>query len=106
MKLQWNEQSSAYEAVRDKVLEKYGWTYESILVQIKIKYSEEKEYHDLTELLINDGPDSNTSDYIWENDWWEGQQDVELIAAAPISQIDLSVTEDFCFDKETQNEDL
>lgn len=97
MKITWDKNSTAYKAVAKVVLEKYKYTNESIVVQIRLKYSCEQKYKDITELFINDGEDYGNPDYIWENDWWEGQQDVELIATAPISEIDLSVTEDFTF---------
>ena len=88
MELTWNKDSNAYRAAAQAVLDKYG-EGGSFIVQLKIRYNLDEEWRDITELLIDEGnyPDSN---YIWEYDWWEGQRFVELIAAAPVSEIDIS----------------
>ena len=77
---------SGYDAVKRAVLEKgdiYG--SESILVRIGTKGSADKEFRYSTELLINDGVDWATPNYIWESDWWEGENEIEVLFAAPIS---------------------
>ena len=50
--------------------------YDYILVTIRINDCI------TTELLSYDG-----CNFIWENDWWEGEQDIEFIGAAYLSDI-------------------
>lgn len=100
MKISWNKNQTAYRAVSEQVLKRFGWTNESIVVQIKKKYSSDDNYSNITELLINDAQSDGEPQYIWEHDWWEGEQDVELIAAAPVSLITLKNIETFSFKEE------
>lgn len=81
--------NTAYDEVEKIVLEKYGDTGASILVQMRLKYDGDDEWEEHTELLLNEGNDWATPKYIWENDWWAGQQDVDLIAVAPVYAIKL-----------------
>lgn len=81
---------TGYEAVEKIVLAKYGRRGESILVQLRTKHLENEPWYDQTELLLNDGEDCYTPKWIWEIDWWEGAPFVDLVAAAPVSQIDIS----------------
>ena len=90
MKLDLAGYTNGYAAVEDAVLSRYAYTGESIVVELRTKYSHEKTYAQRTELLLNDGPDFLSPLYVWENDWWEGEQDIELVAAAPISRVRLS----------------
>lgn len=53
------------------------------VVKLKLKYDDENDYRYTNEILEFDG-----DDYIWANDWDEGQQDVEVMGYMPISQID------------------
>lgn len=53
----------------------------NMIVLIKMKYSSESEYTYTNELLMFDG------DYYWENDWDEGQQDVEFLGAIPVDDV-------------------
>ena len=92
MKLTLDDNSNAYEVVEKIVLEKYKNRGESIIVQLRLKYGYEQKYYKITTLLLNDGEDCFRPKWVWEYDWWEGEQDVELIAAAPISDIDISET--------------
>lgn len=52
-----------------------------MIVLIKMKYSSESKYTYTNELLMFDG------DYYWENDWDEGQQDVEFLGAIPVGDV-------------------
>lgn len=81
--------NTAYDEVEKIVLEKYGDTGDSILVQMRLKYDGDDEWEECTELLLNEGPDWTTPKYVWENDWWEGQEHIEVIAMAPVYAIDL-----------------
>lgn len=80
---------TGYEAAESLVMATmeslYGFMTESILVRIGVKDSGDKEYRYSTELLINDGEDWATPKYIWESDWWEGQNEIEVVWAAPVS---------------------
>lgn len=86
IKLTWGKRSSAYEAV-EKAIPK-NMLYCDMLVRIMIKYSWESddEYVISNEILTYCASEEIV---IWENDWWEGQQDVFIIAAAPIEKIEL-----------------
>lgn len=90
---------TGYEAAEALVMAKmeslYGFMNESILVRIGIKDYGDKEYRYKTELLINDGPDSETPEYIWENDWWEGQDEIEVVWAVPVSEFESAPDEKF-----------
>lgn len=90
---------NGYEAVEKAVMEQmatlYGFTNESILVRIGKRYSHEDEYTYSTELLMNDGEDWATPKYIWESDWWEGEQEIKIFFAAPISEFEFSPDERF-----------
>ena len=87
LKLSWPEGSDAYTAVENIVIPKYEVS--DIIVQLRSKYDWEINYRDHTELLINDGKDYSHPKYIWQNDWWEGEQDVILVAAARVEDIKL-----------------
>ena len=88
MKIAKND--NPYKIIKNIVLDKYGSRGESILVELKTKYSCDDEYVSFSSLLLNDGEDWLNPDWIWEDDWWEGEQDVELVAAAPVGDIKLS----------------
>lgn len=76
-----------YSEVADIVLSQfYDGMSESIIVNLRQKYSYEKEYEDLTLLLQNDGEDWLNPDYNWEWDWNEGQQDIQIVGAVPVGQ--------------------
>lgn len=86
MKLTWDD--SAYDAVERVVLEKFKNCGASMVIQLRKKYGCEDDWEDCTELLLNDGDWINPK-WVWENDWWEGEDDVELIAAAPVFAVSL-----------------
>ena len=98
MRVTWDyKKSNAYEAVENIVLKKYGYLNDSIVVQLRTKYKceGEDEWHDITDILLFD------KEYIWESDWWEGEQDVELIAAAPVAFVTLG--NEWRFDEHEQD---
>lgn len=90
---------NGYEAVEKAVMEQmkilYGFMNESILVRIGAKDSVDKEYRYSTELLINDGKDWATPKYIWESDWWYGQDKIEVVWAVPVSEFESAPDEKF-----------
>jgi len=79
-----------YKVISDAVIAKYGNFNESIVVQLRSKHSENAKWYETTELLINNGYDWEHPHWEWEDDWWEGELIIDLIAAAPVSQIDIS----------------
>ena len=56
----------------------------AMIVRIKLKYEHEKDYHYTNEYLSYNG---NTGEWDWENDWWEGQQDVQYLGAIMVDDI-------------------
>lgn len=58
------------------------------IVRIKLKYDNETDYRYTNELLLYEGSDYEGSIYIWNNDWNEGEQDVEVIGYIPVSEVD------------------
>lgn len=52
------------------------------VVRLKLKYDDEKDYRYTNEILEFD--DDN---YLWANDWNEGEQDVQVLGYMPISEI-------------------
>ena len=59
--------------------------YTTMLVTISIGYEWETP-HEETHLLVWDG---ERCELVWEIDWWEGQQHVELVGFAPTYKIRL-----------------
>lgn len=88
VKLTWDQSSSAYEAVEKAISKNKLYDNCDMLVRIKCKYSWESdnEYVTSNEILTFDAIGEVA---MWEYDWWEGQQDVWVIAAVPIEKIEL-----------------
>ena len=88
VKLTWDKSSSAYEAVEKAISKNKSYFNCDMLVRIMTKYSWESddEYVTSNEILTSDESGEVAT---WEYDWWEGQQDVWVIAAAPIEEIEL-----------------
>lgn len=69
-----------------EIVESCGRSYgcENMLATISLRYDYESEPRLTTEILEYEfDPDR----YIWHSDWWEGEQNVELIGYAPLSKI-------------------
>ena len=60
--------------------------YEDYIVCIKMKYTHEKEYYITNELYLFDGGQVK---YEWQNDWWEGQQEVEVLGYIAVSDVEI-----------------
>lgn len=60
---------------------------EDKLVYLKYKYSQEEEWTFSKEILEVDMYADGC--YVWLNDWYEGQQDVEILGCIAISDIDV-----------------
>ena len=72
------ENEDGYEAVGkivDKFVDKYG--YGNILVKLVISYSATEKPDILTELLLYD---DDRDEFVCENDWWEGQRYISVVA--------------------------
>lgn len=61
---------------------------ESKVVSIRLKYSFESDWRYINELYLYD-PEGGLpySDYVWENDWYEGEEYVEILGYINISDI-------------------
>lgn len=66
----------------------YKLPVDDYVVRLKLKYDHEKDYQYTNELLIYDGSDYEGSIYHWDNDWDEGQQEVEVIGYISVSEIE------------------
>lgn len=78
-----NEIVTPYETIGD-IVEKWcsKHVYETMLVTISQKYDFEKTPRISTQILEFDLVAGET---VWENDWWEGEQQVELLGFVPLS---------------------
>ena len=94
MVLHWSKNETAYDAAVKAITDRYGCG-ESFVVQLRINDGYHHNLVNKIELLINDGIDFEHPDYVWEYDWWEGEEHIELVAAAPISEIELSEEQEF-----------
>ena len=98
MRIRMSKGETAYDAVSKIIKSKYGDRGESIVVQLRQKCNDNEPWEELTVLYLNEGNDwRNRPYYVWEIDWWEGQEIVELIAAATVSDIKLDYDTDFLF---------
>ena len=79
----------------------YKLPVDDYVIRLKLKYDHEKDYQYTNELLIYDGSDYEGSIYHWDNDWDEGQQDVEVIGYISVSEIFYFYTP---IDKEANND--
>ena len=59
-------------------------TYEDRIVSIRYKYKFEKEWSYSNELLLCMG---EWGDYAWNDDWNEGQDDVEILGCLSIAEV-------------------
>ena len=87
MKLDLSNVIDPYDYIRQIILDRFPDAIESFVVELKIRYTSDEEYDDITTLLLNEGDDYLNSDYVWEYDWWEEERDVILVAAAPINDL-------------------
>ena len=82
-KVVWEHElhNDPYEAIGCWIDNNFGCD-NSYIVQLLTKRSEEDDWSDITVLYnINTG---------WENEWWDGEEFIEIIAVAPVKQIDIS----------------
>ena len=55
---------------------------DNMIVEVRYKYSHETEWTISNEILTFDN-----GEYVWEVDWWEGQEDVEYTGIIPVSSV-------------------
>jgi len=58
------------------------------IVEIKLKYNHETEYRYTNEILTVE----NGYNYVWLQDWNEGEEDVEILNCVALNDLDLSAT--------------
>lgn len=73
------------EKVVDKFVEKYG--YGSIIVKIALARTPEEMPDIYNELLLFEGFDEG---FIWENDWWEGEKYIVVVAIDFVADVIIS----------------
>ena len=84
------ENENGYEAVSNAIPKRILESGDSIIVQIRYKFSFEEKWNEQCYILLPKGPcPYSYNDYDWEVDWWEGQTDILLIAAAPVGSLKL-----------------
>lgn len=95
-KIVFNTEANQYpdDIILETIHELYPMKGGDYLVELKMKDNEdcpETDYRDITELVL-DVRKSDEADphYEFRNDWWEGQQDIVLLAIAPIDQVDIT----------------
>ena len=89
MLLELSDKVTGYDVVRVILLEELLLGQDSIVVQLRTKHTKEAEWHNITTLLLCD-VDDDTYHWVWEDDWWEGERFIDLVAAANICDLDLS----------------
>ena len=62
----------------------YSLPCEDCIVKVRYKYSCEDKWTESNEPVIMDD-----GHHLWENDWWEGQQDIEFIGYLPVRSIQI-----------------
>lgn len=64
---------------------------EDQLVYMRYKYSCETDWTYANEILM---VDTDAPDYfVWLNDWFEGQENIEILGCIPITEIDVPLFE-------------
>ena len=84
MRVSLEKNETGYSVVSDIIerwCDKHYW--DDFLVTIKYWYDVEKKPTINTEILEYDG----YRGFEWVNDWWEGQQNVELLGFMPVSEL-------------------
>ena len=80
--LDWHEfQTRTEEELNQYLKDHAGWAFLVYLRQ-KYEYETEKDWEYLLEFISP--RDFDGDDYIWDNDWWEGQECVQYFGAAKI----------------------
>lgn len=63
-----------------------GITYPVYLVNFRYKYTHDAKWEYTTELFMWYWKDDT---YYWENDWWEGQQEIEPYGMIPLDNVEI-----------------
>lgn len=67
--------------------EKYGYGADYI-IHLRYRYRNERKWQESNELLLFRSFDYDEDEqYEWNNDWWEGQQELELLGIIRIENV-------------------
>ena len=69
-----------------KILDKPTTVHQDYIVKLKYKYSFEERYTIDNEILEYDG---HEGEYMWLNDWNEGQDDVEVLGYIAVQDVQI-----------------
>ncbi len=61
--------------------------YDNMIVYLKYKYSNERDWTYSKEILLLDS--TVPYFYVWENDWYEGQQNIEVLGCIAVSDVEV-----------------
>lgn len=69
-------------------------SFNTYVVEIMLKYNHEDDYRTTTEVYDKEDSDDINS-WVWLNDWYEGEDEIWVIGAAPVDKIDVVGRFDF-----------
>ena len=73
---------SGYDIAIDQIEEKFTLEYGTYIVDLNYKYDFETNYRETYEIM------TYTPDCVeWDNDWWEGEQDIIVQGILPIDEL-------------------
>ena len=90
MKIVWDpETGDPYDSVAEIVMQKYAryGCCLDFIVRIRLQYDVEDKPREYNELIYNDGVSWEMPKLVWQNDWWEGEEHVELLGCIPIDEL-------------------
>lgn len=61
---------------------------DDFIVEVRYKYNHETEWNVENEILEYDG---NNNEFVWLNDWYEGQEDVEYTGIIALSDVEMKI---------------
>ena len=69
--------------------EKYGYGADYI-IHLRYRYRGERKWSEDNELLLFRSFDHDEDErYEWQNDWWEGQEEIELLGFIRIENVEV-----------------
>lgn len=86
MRVKWDEESSAYDAVIDIIKDwcEENDEFDDFIVTLRIGNNPIWGAETVSEILICH---LENYDFDWVSDWWEGEYEVELLGFVPINRI-------------------
>lgn len=70
----------------EKMLDKMA--PQDYVVKIRLKYKSDLTWTYTNQVLSYDG-EGGMHSMVWLNDWWEGQEDVEILACVPVFYLNI-----------------